>query len=143
LNYLSTIYTPETSRAVAWCVSKDEPERTFGIVSETGESTCVNKLQGDIDLRAVPRLRGALRYALDGSPVRLIVDLTDASPVDVTAIAVLAAASHMAQDIGTPLLLQVSNPDTVNLLALAGLDRSSRRRRAHARRPSTPAFPTK
>jgi hypothetical protein len=47
----------------------------------------------------------------------------------------------MAQDIGTPLLLQASNPDTVNLLALAGLDRSSRRRRAHARRPSTPALP--
>jgi len=100
----------------------DEPERSFNIFSLTGDTECVIKLQGDIDLRALPRLRGALRYAISSKPGRLIVDLTDASSVDVEGLAVLAAAYDRAKSVGTPLLLQAPNAATVELLEESGFD---------------------
>jgi anti-anti-sigma factor len=80
----------------------DESAANFNIFSLTGDTECVIKVQGDIDLRALPRLRGALRYAISGRPGRLIVDLTEASSVDVEGLAVLAAAYDRAKSVGTP-----------------------------------------
>jgi anti-anti-sigma factor len=100
----------------------DESDASFNIVSEPGHDECVIKLQGDIDLRALPRLRGALRYAISGKPGRLIVDLTEAWSVDVEGLAVLAAAYDRAKSVGTPLLLQAPNAATVELLEESGFD---------------------
>src|SRR5579859_4984472 len=99
------------------------PDATFNIVSETGATGCVIKLQGDIDLHALPRLRGALRYAISGRPERLIIDLTDAVSVAPAGLATLAAARQRAADTGTPLLLHAPNASTVELLAETGFDR--------------------
>jgi anti-sigma B factor antagonist len=98
----------------------DEPETTLDVVSETGDVDCVIKLQGDIDLESLPRLRGALRYAIEGHPDRLIVDLTDVDTVEVSGLAVLAGARHRAGSVGTSLLLQAPNATTVDLIAATG-----------------------
>ena len=100
----------------------DESESTFNVVSEVGAADCVIKLQGDIDLDSLPRLRGALRHAIEGHPDRLIVDLTDVGTVEVTGLAVLAGARYRAGDTGTSLLLQAPNAGTVDLIASTGLD---------------------
>jgi anti-anti-sigma factor len=100
----------------------DESAVNFNIFSLAGDTECVIKLQGDIDLRALPRLRGALRYAISGKPGRLIVDLTEASSVDVEGLAVLAAAYDRAKSVGTPLLLQAPNAATMDLLEESGFD---------------------
>jgi anti-anti-sigma factor len=100
----------------------DVPDATFNIVSETGGADCVIKLQGDIDHRALPRLRQALDYALGGHPARLIIDLTAVDAVDVSGLAVLVAARHRGRGIGTPLLLHAPSASTVDLLVKTGLD---------------------
>jgi anti-sigma B factor antagonist len=100
----------------------DDTDPTLQIVGETEKADYVIKLHGDIDLRALPRLRGALSYALFGRPDRLIIDLAEVTSVDAAGLAILAAARYRGRDIGTPLLLQAPNASTVELLAATGLD---------------------
>jgi anti-sigma B factor antagonist len=100
-----------------------ESDATFDIVGENGDVDCIIKLQGVIDLRALPRLRGVLSYALDGHPARLIIDLADVDSVDVSGLAVLVGARYQAGEIGLPVLLQSPNAGTLDLLAKTGLDR--------------------
>ncbi|MEM0984145.1 MAG: STAS domain-containing protein [Planctomycetota bacterium] len=53
--------------------------------------------QGNVDMSTSPELRQALRSALDSSPARLIVDLSDVSYMDSSGLATLVEAMRTAK----------------------------------------------
>lgn len=85
------------------------------------ETTIV--LGGELDMRAAPALRDALRRAIERRVKHLIVDLTDATFVDSTAIGALLVASAHAREAGGRLDLICTNRNVLRTVEIAGLDR--------------------
>jgi anti-anti-sigma factor len=105
----------------------DKRDATFNAVfkigNKTGDADSVIKLRGDMNVLALPRLGGALDYALAGHPARVIVDLADVDTVDISGLSFLVAARSRAAEMATPLLIKAPNAHTAELLAATGLDR--------------------
>lgn len=64
-------------------------------------------LRGELDFATAPIAETALSSILDGSPERLVFDLTDVSFLDSSGIAVLVRSTHQAGSV------VVRNPSTV------------------------------
>jgi anti-sigma B factor antagonist len=94
-------------------------------LTETGgsgdETTIV--LRGELDMRAAPALRDALKRAIGGRVPRVIVDLTDATFLDSTAIGALLVASQQIRDSGGRLRLICANKNVLRTVEIAGLGR--------------------
>jgi anti-sigma B factor antagonist len=86
-----------------------------------GDTTIV--LGGELDLRAAPALRDALRRAIERREKHLIVDLTDATFMDSTAIGALLVASAHVRDARGRLELICANRNVLRTLEIAGLER--------------------
>jgi anti-sigma B factor antagonist len=80
-------------------------------------------LGGELDLRAAPALRDALRRAVEAGVKHVTVDLTDATFVDSTAIGPLLAASAQIRDAGNRLTLVCTNKNVLRTVEIAGLHR--------------------
>jgi anti-sigma B factor antagonist len=85
------------------------------------ETTIV--LGGELDMRAAPALRDALTRAIERRVKDLIVDLTDATFVDSTAIGALMQASARVREAGGRLGLICTNRNVLRTVEIAGLDR--------------------
>jgi stage II sporulation protein AA (anti-sigma F factor antagonist) len=102
----------------------DESGATFDILSDPGDGDCVIEIRGDLDhLPSLVGLRAVLRDAIAARPVMLIVDLAEVTSIDVSGLAVLAAARRDGLEVGARLLLQAPTASTVGLLTETGLDR--------------------
>jgi anti-sigma B factor antagonist len=80
-------------------------------------------LGGELDMCAAPALRDALKRATKARVKNVIVDLTDATFVDSTAIGALLAASKHARESGGRLRLICANRNVLRTVEIAGLDR--------------------
>jgi anti-sigma B factor antagonist len=105
--------------------SMGETDTTFDVTTSTGTAgagaDCVIRIRGDVDLRSLPQLRRALRYALAARPVLLIVDMAEVGFVDAHGLVVLATARRRGLDVGVRLLLQAPGTNVADLLAETGI----------------------
>jgi anti-sigma B factor antagonist len=93
------------------------------------ESTII--VGGEVDLCAAPALRDALTRAMDGNQAHVIVDLTDATFADSTAIGVLLHASARIREARGRLTLICTNRNVLRTVEIAGLERHVAVARTH------------
>lgn len=80
-------------------------------------------LSGDFDVRSTSEVRNAIYDHLVGRDEDLVVDLTDVTAIDLTALKVLAAATRMAIRDGHRLTLRGCGPSVRRMLHLSHLIR--------------------
>jgi anti-anti-sigma factor len=80
-------------------------------------------LSGDFDVRSTWEVRTAIYDHLHGHDEDVVIDLTDVSSVDVTALKVLAVATRQAGRAGHHLTLRGCNPAVRRLLHMTHLIR--------------------
>jgi anti-sigma B factor antagonist len=90
---------------------------------------------GELDLCAAPALRDALGRAVDRRQGLVIVDLTDATFADSTAIGVLLEASGLIREMGGLLRLICTNRNVLRTIEIAGLERHIAVSRTQAEAP--------
>ncbi len=84
------------------------------------------KLDGDFDGRSTWQVRSMLYDLLDtydGSGIDVVVDLTEVDNLDLTALKMLAVATHRAHQRGLRLTLRGARPAVRRVLLLSGLHR--------------------
>ena len=94
-----------------------------------GQNTIV--VGGELDLSAAPALRDALARAIDRHQAHVIVDLTDATFADSTAIGVLLHASARIREARGRLSLICTNRIVLRTVEIAGLERHIAVARTH------------
>ncbi|MGB0098986.1 MAG: STAS domain-containing protein [Nocardioides sp.] len=80
-------------------------------------------LSGDFDVRSTWEVRNAIYEVLEGCDEDVVVDLTDVSTIDVTALKVLAVATRQASRAGHHLTLRGCGPAVRRMLHLSHLIR--------------------
>lgn len=83
----------------------------------------VVKVDGELDISSVSRVREHLHDALSVRPGRLVVDLTDCPFVDASALTMLLDVHRRAWRGGGVLTLRGCSPRVQRLLSLTGLRR--------------------
>ncbi|MBV8464293.1 MAG: STAS domain-containing protein [Acidimicrobiales bacterium] len=95
-------------------------EETYG-VTETGEKgAVVVSLSGEIDVAAAPVVRERLEAAA-GRAEALVVDLTEVTFIDSTALGVLIGVHKLCLGSGTSIRLVVSEPRILKVFEITGL----------------------
>ena len=89
-------------------------------LAERGD-VLVLSLAGELDLANVPALQEALRRAVERSPKRLVVDLTDVTFVDSTVLGALVEARSRIG--GDAFALAAPGLEVRRALEVSGLDR--------------------
>ena len=89
-------------------------------LAERGDALVLS-LAGELDLANVPALREALRSAVERSPKRLVVDLTDVTFVDSTVLGALVEARSKLG--GDAFALAAPGLEVRRALEISGLDR--------------------
>ena len=77
-------------------------------------------VRGDLDLATAPRFEDALLDA--GLDQRLVVDLSECTFLDSSAVRVLVAAARDAQAAGGELSLVTPHPGVLRILQISGVD---------------------
>ncbi len=80
-------------------------------------------LHGDFDVRSTMEVRTAIYEHLEGHDEDVVIDLTDVTSVDVTALKVLAVATVGAARAGHHLVLRGAGPPVLRMLHLSRLIR--------------------
>ena len=80
-------------------------------------------LSGDFDVRSTMEVRNAIYEHLHGHDEDVVVDLTDVTTIDMTALKVLAVATRMASRDGHHLTLRGCGPAVRRMLHLSHLIR--------------------
>jgi anti-sigma B factor antagonist len=83
----------------------------------------IARLEGDLDIATTPALRERLLSVFSPGAPLLIIDLSEASFCDVSALAVLVATRRRARELGITVRLAAPRPQTEKLLRITGLDR--------------------
>jgi anti-anti-sigma factor len=81
------------------------------------------KLCGDFDVRSTCQVRDALYDHLDEHPEDVVVDLSEVTAIDLTALKVLAVATRTASHDGRRLTLRGCGPSVRRMLHLSRLIR--------------------
>lgn len=87
----------------------------------TDDGTLTLRLQGEIDILTVERLRVELGDAVDRRPRRLVVDIAGVSFIDSTGLGALMSAFQRARDNGTDFVLANPSTQVRQILVLSGL----------------------
>jgi anti-sigma B factor antagonist len=94
----------------------------FGIIdSDFDESTSVVAVQGELDLTTAPRLKWMLHDLLDSGRSKLVVDLTETTFMDSTALGVLVGVNRALRE-GARLAIVCSRPNVLKIFELSGMD---------------------
>jgi anti-sigma B factor antagonist len=83
---------------------------------------CVVHVRGEVDLYAAPELKETLAEAARRGDGRLVVDLTEATFMDSSALSALLSARRRAQALGGRVVLVNTNSAIAQTLATTGLD---------------------
>lgn len=89
-------------------------------ISNDGETLV---LAGDFDVRSTMEVRTAIYEHIEGCDHDIVVDLSGVTAVDLTALKVLAFATHLAERQGRHLTLRGAGPAVRRLLHLSHLIR--------------------
>jgi anti-sigma B factor antagonist len=89
-------------------------------------------VEGQIDLYTAPELKSATLRAIDGGAKDLVVDLTETTFMDSTALGVLVGAMKRVQPLGGSISIVCPGEDLRRLFEIAGL---AGRFEFHDRRP--------
>lgn len=94
----------------------------FGIVrSELDSRTSVISVEGDLDLSTAPRLKWMLLEALQAGQDRLVVDLSQTTFMDSTALGVLIGVNR-GLDVGARLAIVCPRSVVLKIFELSGMD---------------------
>jgi len=80
-------------------------------------------LSGDFDVRSTMEVRNAIYEHLHGHDEDVVIDLTDVTTIDMTALKVLAVATRQASRDGHHLMLRGCGPSVRRMLHLTRLIR--------------------
>ena len=89
-------------------------------------------LSGDFDVRSTMEVRNAIYEHLQGYDEDVVIDLTDVTTIDMTALKVLAVATRQATRDGHHLTLRGCGPSVRRMLTLTRLGRMVEVERAAA-----------
>ena len=89
-------------------------------------------LSGDFDVRSTMEVRNAIYEHLQGYDEDVVIDLTDVTAIDMTALKVLAVATRQASRDGHHLTLRGCGPSVRRMLTLTRLGRMVEVERAAA-----------
>jgi anti-sigma B factor antagonist len=82
----------------------------------------VVSVQGQVDLYAAPDLKARLIDALDRGDGRVVVDVTESTFLDSTAVSTLLSAHRRAQRRGGHVVLVSTSDEIARTLSITGLD---------------------
>jgi anti-sigma B factor antagonist len=96
---------------------------TYYVKSQTmGEDPVVVTVGGELDLYAAPEMKECLGRALSGGGSTLVIDMSEATFIDSTAIGVLVGTLRRVQDAGGSLDLVCTHEDILRVFEVVGLD---------------------
>jgi anti-anti-sigma factor len=93
----------------------------FEISTDAGPRACIVRLSGDVDMAVVPALRDALDEALIGGCNNVVLDLSDVTYADSSALGLLVWLDHRLRPEGGRLVLAGARRDVSRVLELSGL----------------------
>ena len=76
---------------------------------------------GELDLHAAPEVKESLLRSIDAGARRLVVDLSDATFIDSTAIGVLVGARKRLDERGGSIHMACTNEHVLSVFEMAGL----------------------
>lgn len=88
---------------------------------ETASGKQVVAVDGELDLNAAPGLRQAIGAAIEAGATTVVVDLSEVTFIDSTAIGVLLAARERLRRTGGDLELACTEPNVLRVLEIVGL----------------------
>ena len=88
---------------------------------EAGSHACVVSLSGEIDLARVPEIRDELEGLIGSGCLHVVMDLSDVTYADSTALGLLVWADRNLAPLDGRLVLCGANPDVARILELSGL----------------------
>lgn len=97
----------------------------FKIDSETKNGIPLLKIEGDIDLHTCPELRSAVQIALQGSPEKLILDLSHVTYIDSTGLGVIALTAKQMSGHEGKIYAVCSQPHIRKVFELSGLQKKN------------------
>lgn len=97
------------------------PPMTIQVSREGDSKACVVQLDGDIDLSVVPEIRERLEAAVGAGCSELVLDLTNVSYADSTALGLLVWLDRKLVPLGGRVVLCGANADVGRILELSGL----------------------
>jgi anti-sigma B factor antagonist len=114
----------------ARCVSGGAHSTDSNAIPSTGEVVAtgdasfpipVLEVAGELDLAVAPWLRDQLDALFVGGASSLVIDMTDATFLDSTALGVLVAGLNRCSDRGGQMHLVVTEPQVLRVLRITGL----------------------
>jgi anti-anti-sigma factor len=91
------------------------------VADTTDSGACVVRVGGDFDSTAVPRVRDSLSAALAEGYRNIVLDLTDVTYMDSSALGFVVWADQRLQPVAGRLALAGANADVTRILELTGL----------------------
>jgi anti-sigma B factor antagonist len=102
---------------------KDGPQPARLDEARPDETTYVLSVEGDADLRLAPELGAHLKAAVTDGVRLVVVDLSQATLLDSTALGVLVRVAKRVRPLGTQLRLVVPQPQLRRIFEITLLDR--------------------
>jgi len=93
----------------------------FELTHADAPHTCILHIDGDVDVAVVPELRGALDDALSGGCENVVLDLTDVTYADSSALGLLVWLDRRMAPQHGKLILAGANANVTHILELSGL----------------------
>ena len=91
---------------------------SHAVDAETGVVT----VSGELDLYSAPELKERITRSIDEGRTRLVIDMSEATFIDSTAIGVLVGGLRRVQEQGGSLNLVCTHEDILRVLDIVGLD---------------------
>jgi anti-sigma B factor antagonist len=93
----------------------------FEVVTDSGDGYVLVSVVGELDVATAPRLRKNLNKALDETRPTLVMDLTEVTFIDSTALGVLIETSKLCDANGGTMRIAVSEPRILKVFEITGL----------------------
>lgn len=91
------------------------------IDNKAAEAVCVVHLEGEVDIALVPEIRRTLDATISAGCRNMVLDLTDVTYADSSALGLLVWIDHKLAPNGGKLVLVGANRDVTRVLELSGL----------------------
>jgi anti-sigma B factor antagonist len=101
--------------------SRSDPAGFEIIDSDIDETTSVVSVRGELDLTTAPRLKWMLHDLLETGRANQVVDLTETTFMDSTALGVLVGVNRSLAE-GMRLVIVCSRPNVLKIFELSGMD---------------------